>query len=530
MAWPTPPVFAPGDAELDLASLHPGRRPLVAARTRRSSTTGSSAPRVRPSRRRRRSPAGSRSSRPRARASRSRRSRRSSPRRSRGSRKTGPTPAELTRAKTKQEFAVRHRRSRGSAASAARPTVLNQYNTFLGDPGKFEWDMARYRNATPDVVRAGGRRSGSTRATGCSCASAPRESGRAAEAALDRSKEPATRRRPAVPGARGEDGEARQRPRGLRRRAAGAAEGRGHVRHAGRRRGGSRRQGRPRAPDRDAASTWARRPARPWRSRTRSATSGRRSRARPARERAASRFEVLKRNLDPALGDRGRRRAQPAFPASEFDREKKRQLDALAQQDEERQRRRRAACARCSPSARSTRTGGRRRACRRRSRRITREDLAAFHADALEARLLGALIFVGDVTLAEATRARHEALRRLDGRRGRPRSRSRRRRRRPPARSTSSTGRTRRRRDRPQFLPAPEAPDARLLRAHARRRGLGRRRLRHAAEPQPARGQGLLLRRLLGARPVRRRRALVLRGAACRPTRPRSRSSSSTRS
>ena len=41
-----------------------------------------------------------------------------------------------------------------------------------------------------------------------------------------------------------------------------------------------------------------------------------------------------------------------------------------------------------------------------------------------------------------------------------------------------------------------------LLRAAARRRGVGRRRLRHAAQPEPAREQGLQLRRVLDPQPV----------------------------
>ena len=44
------------------------------------------------------------------------------------------------------------------------------------------------------------------------------------------------------------------------------------------------------------------------------------------------------------------------------------------------------------------------------------------------------------------------------------------------------------------------APDARLLRPEPGGRRLGRRRLRHAAEPEPPRGEGLLLRRLLQPR------------------------------
>ena len=38
---------------------------------------------------------------------------------------------------------------------------LNAYNVFLGDPGYFERDLARYTHATPDDLRSRGRRAGS---------------------------------------------------------------------------------------------------------------------------------------------------------------------------------------------------------------------------------------------------------------------------------------------------------------------------------------------------------------------------------
>jgi zinc protease len=67
--------------------------------------------------------------------------------------KDGPTPAELARAKTKWEFnfVTNLERIGGFGGKADR---LNSYNTFLGDPGKFEFDLNRYRSATAQRVQA----------------------------------------------------------------------------------------------------------------------------------------------------------------------------------------------------------------------------------------------------------------------------------------------------------------------------------------------------------------------------------------
>ena len=68
--------------------------------------------------------------------------------------KEGPTAAELERAKTKQEseFISGLERIGGFGGKA---DVLNQYNVFLGDPGKIDADLQRYRALTPaDVQQA----------------------------------------------------------------------------------------------------------------------------------------------------------------------------------------------------------------------------------------------------------------------------------------------------------------------------------------------------------------------------------------
>src|SRR5215212_22725 len=67
--------------------------------------------------------------------------------------KEGPTAAEVERAKNKQEaeFISGLERIGGFGGKA---DVLNQYNTFTGDPGRLEADLARIRGVTVDTVRA----------------------------------------------------------------------------------------------------------------------------------------------------------------------------------------------------------------------------------------------------------------------------------------------------------------------------------------------------------------------------------------
>jgi zinc protease len=65
----------------------------------------------------------------------------------------GPTAEEINRAKTKNEYAYVHGLERlgGFGGKADR---LNMYNTYLGDPAKFEEDLARTRAVTPADMRA----------------------------------------------------------------------------------------------------------------------------------------------------------------------------------------------------------------------------------------------------------------------------------------------------------------------------------------------------------------------------------------
>lgn len=100
----------------------------------------------------------------------------------------GPTAEELSRAKTKIEydFVSGLERIGGFGGKADR---LNRYNTYWGDPGKFEDDLARYRNATAASVRDTVNRWLNTRDR-LLVRFHPETSGRESQAALDRSKQP----------------------------------------------------------------------------------------------------------------------------------------------------------------------------------------------------------------------------------------------------------------------------------------------------------------------------------------------------
>jgi zinc protease len=66
--------------------------------------------------------------------------------------KEGPSAEELDRAKTKQEaeFISGLERIGGFGGKA---DVLNQYNVYLGEPGKVDADLQRYRALTPSAIR-----------------------------------------------------------------------------------------------------------------------------------------------------------------------------------------------------------------------------------------------------------------------------------------------------------------------------------------------------------------------------------------
>lgn len=118
------------------------------------------------------------------------------------------------------------------------------------------------------------------------------------------------------------------------------------------------------------------------------------------RELAVLRFEVLKRNLAPALEIFSDVVRNPAFPAEEVAREKNRQLDALAQENKDPFEL--AARIRGMLAFGPTHPYGRpMHGLPETIEQITREDLSAFHGTYWRPGS-SALIFVGDVTLAAA--------------------------------------------------------------------------------------------------------------------------------
>ncbi len=67
-------------------------------------------------------------------------------------RKSGPTPAEMERARnTIQTGMIQGLQRFGGFGGVA--DVLNQYNHYLGDPGHLPKDLARYESATPASVQ-----------------------------------------------------------------------------------------------------------------------------------------------------------------------------------------------------------------------------------------------------------------------------------------------------------------------------------------------------------------------------------------
>jgi zinc protease len=67
--------------------------------------------------------------------------------------KTGPTPAELERARARTLTSLTSQlQNLGAFGGVA--DVLNSYNVFYGDPGKLEWDVKRTLAVTPSSLRA----------------------------------------------------------------------------------------------------------------------------------------------------------------------------------------------------------------------------------------------------------------------------------------------------------------------------------------------------------------------------------------
>ena len=384
--------------------------------------------------------------------------------------------------------------------------MLNQYNTFTGDPGRLEADLARTRDVTPAAVRAGRRRVAEhpeprrhPLPSGEVGAAVERPDAGSVEAA-------AAWRGPAVRRARGEDSQAREWARGAgagAHRPAEVERDAGHARGRGGRSSGQGRCGATdhhghRPGDEDAQCAADRRGARRISGTTLTGGAG--------RESARVGLDVLKRNLAPALAIVADVVQNATFPEQEVAREKKRLLDTIAQQDRDPN----ALAARIRPilAFGPEHPYGRPvQGLRGTVEKITRDDLIAFR-QARWKPASSALIFAGDVTLAEATALAKQHFGSWTGGAAAPITI-------PPPTPVS----------RQPCLPGGSAgcgadgrgamalrsgaQVGRLRRADARRRRLGRRRLRHAAEPEPARGQGLLVRRVLGSRAHEPRRPLV---------------------
>ena len=211
----------------------------------------------------------------------------------------------------------------------------------------------------------------------------------------------------------------------------------------------------------------------------------------------------------------------PTFPQSEFARERQLQLDALAQQSTNAD----ALVARIRPmllfGASTSCTAGPSRACRRASARSRATISSPAHSTRWKPGS-SAAVFVGDISLEEARQLAQQHFGALERRRGRGHRHS------SPAACRGRQALSRRSqgrgadRDRP-VVASGVANGRRLLRLPPGGRGVGRRRLRHQAQPEPARGQGLLVRRLLQRDLLLARRASGPPAAACRPTAPRSR-------
>ncbi len=246
--------------------------------------------------------------------------------------KDGPTDAELNRAKTKWEFAFVSGLERigGFGGKADR---LNQYNTFLGSPDRFEADIARHRNVTKESARAVAAKWLDTR-NRLLVRFRTEKSGRESTIALDRSKIPAlgadrTFNVPAVKSAKLENGlevfvaERHDLPKVsvvLATRTGGVNDPAGKEGLASMtpiviKRGTKNKQ----ALEIENAL----------------GDLGTEISGGSNYENSFLGLEVLKQNLSPALGIFADVVRNPAFPVDEIDRDKKRRIDALAQASED---------------------------------------------------------------------------------------------------------------------------------------------------------------------------------------------------
>ena len=311
--------------------------------------------------------------------------------------KAGPTTEELSRAQAKQEYDF-VTGLEGIGGFGGKADLLNTYNTFLGDPGKLEADVLRHRHVTAaDVQRVAAKWLDNRNRL--LVRFHPEASGRVASATLDRSKVPAVGsdkpfHTPLVKKSRLANGleilvvERPELPKVAVTLASkcGSADdpaGKEGVAYLATQ---TMDTGTKTRKDLDIENSLG--------------NLGTALTGDTGRESARVSFEVLKRNLVPALEVFADVIQNPTYPAAEFEREKKRHLDALAQQAKE-------------PNAIARRVGrilafGARHPYGRPAQgtpgtvgSITREEVAKFHDERWKPGS-SALVFVGDVTVAEA--------------------------------------------------------------------------------------------------------------------------------
>lgn len=311
--------------------------------------------------------------------------------------RAGPTTEELSRAQAKQEYDF-VTGLEGIGGFGGKADLLNTYNTFLGDPGKLEADVLRYRHVTAsDVQRVAAKWLDNRNRL--LVRFHPEASGRVAETTLDRSKAPAIGadkpfHTPEVKKSRLANGleilvvERPELPKVAVTLASkcGSADdpaGKEGVAYLATK---TMDTGTKTRKDLDIENSLG--------------NLGTALAGETGRESARVSFEVLKRNLAPALEVFADVIQNPTYPATEFERQKKRHLDALAQRAKE-------------PNAIAGRVGrilafGARHPYGRPAQgtpgtvgAITREDVAKFHDERWKPGS-SVLVFVGDVTVVEA--------------------------------------------------------------------------------------------------------------------------------
>jgi zinc protease len=309
--------------------------------------------------------------------------------------KTGPTPEELERVKTSFEF----RFVSALETIGGKADQLNAYNTNFGEPGKLEQDLTRYRKAGVEDVRAAVSQWLDTK-NRLLVRFHSEASGRATVAAsLDRSKEPPAGpqrpfRVPAVATERLPNGLTLyvvERPE-LPKVAFTLAVRAGVVADP---------------PGKDGVANFAASAMR-YGTKSRAALEidgsfadlGTSLNAFAEREHAGLSLQVLKKNLPAALAILSDVVRNAAYPPPEFEREKKRLLDYLSQDATN--------AGEIAGRVQTMLAFGREHPYGRPRRglpgtvaKIGREDLVAFHSRYWKPAR-GAVVFAGDITLAEA--------------------------------------------------------------------------------------------------------------------------------